>query len=129
MSSVLLDASAVLAVLHQEPGGEQVAEVLHGATMSAVNYGEVLKKTIEFQGSATKVELFLAHQRLVIVPFDQRQAKRAAEIYPVTKHLGFSMADRACLALGLELGIPVWTAERKFVDCGLSVAIELIRGR
>ncbi len=128
MSSVVLDASAVLAVLHRERGGEVVEPVLHGATMSAVNYGEVLKKTVEFNGSLAKVELFLTQQRLQIVPFVQLHARVAAEIYPETKTLGLSFADRACLSLGKTIGRPIYTAEQRFAEANIGVEIKLIRG-
>lgn len=127
MSSVILDASAVLAVLHKERGGEVVAPVLQGASMSAVNYGEVLKKAIEFKGSVTIVEAFLTRQQLEVIPFDRAQARIAAELYPKTKALGLSFGDRACLSLGKLLEVPVYTAEQRFAQAKIGVPITLIR--
>jgi len=47
VTSVVLDASAVIAVLNSEPGAEAVLGAIAGALVSAVNYSEVLKKAIE----------------------------------------------------------------------------------
>lgn len=126
---VVLDASAVLAVLQKEPGAERVESSLYGATISAVNYGEVLKKSAEHGGSIPLVKSILAQQRLFVVPFDVDHATKAAEIWEVCKPLGLSFADRACVSLGLIRNRPVITAEKRMSQTSLDVEVELIRGR
>jgi PIN domain nuclease of toxin-antitoxin system len=44
VSEVVLDASAVLALLKQETGSEQVATYIPQAAISSVNYSEVVAK-------------------------------------------------------------------------------------
>ena len=44
MSKVVLDASALLALLNSEPGEEVVAKAIPGAIMSTVNLSEVVAK-------------------------------------------------------------------------------------
>ena len=127
VNKVVLDASAVLAVLFKETGAEIVAQVLFGATISAVNYSEVLKKAVEKRGDIHKAKHFLDRQSLKVVAFDISQAVAAAAILPQTSDFGLSFADRACVSLGLQLQYQVLTAEKRMSLTGLDVKIRLIR--
>lgn len=127
MSKAVLDASALLAVLNREPGQELVAAVLYGASVSAINYSEVLKKVIERGGDVVLMSQFLDRQQLVIVPFDRERAIAAASILPQTKAKGLSFADRACLATGKELGLTVYTTEKRMSETALDVDVKLVR--
>ena len=129
MSSVVFDASAVLAILNRERGHKVAERQFFGATISAVNYGEVLKKTVEKGGSIGKTRLLLAKQDLAVIPFDVEHAVRAAEIYPTSKPHGLSFADRACMSLGLMLELPIVTAEEEMEKVDLPVKVKVIRKR
>lgn len=129
MTRAVLDASALLAVLLRERGGEVVAPVLYGALVSAVNYSEVFKKAIERRGEVREIEQLLDRQALQVVPFDRVRAIAAAELLPYTSPHGLSFADRACLATGREFGLPVFTAETRMGDIKLDVTVTLIRQR
>jgi ribonuclease VapC len=100
---------------------------LKGGMISAVNYSEVLKKVIENGGELAKTRLILASFTLVIVPFDEPMAAKAAELWPVTKPLGLSFADRACLALGLARKAQVLTADARLAGADLPVKVKVIR--
>jgi PIN domain nuclease of toxin-antitoxin system len=123
----VFDASAVLAVLNHERGHEKASPLLSGATISAVNYGEVLKKAVEFGGSISKVQLLLGKQSLRVIPFDVAHAVKAAAIWPESKPFGLSFADRACMSLGLLLDLPIVTAEENMAKVDLPAKVKLIR--
>jgi ribonuclease VapC len=127
VTSAVLDASALLAVLNCEPGADVVAAVLHDAVISAVNYSEVLKKTIERNGSAEQVAHIIRDLAVAIVPFDERHAAATAALFPETKPFGLSLADRACLALGLQQRATVLTADGKWKLVKLALKVKLIR--
>lgn len=129
MNKVVLDASALLAVMFNERGAEVVAPVLFGATISAVNYSEVFKKAIEKRGTIQETLSFLTRQAIRIVSFDQERAIAAAAILPQSAEHGLSFADRACVALGLELGYRVFTAEERMSKTTLAIDVRLIRQR
>ena len=129
MSKAVLDASALLTVLLGERGGEVVVPVLCGATISAVNYSEVVKKFIERGGEVRAVTGLLDRQSLVIVPLDRDRAVAAAALLPQTSRHGLSFADRVCLATGREFGLPVLTAEERMAEPELDLAVTLIRSR
>lgn len=128
MSEVVLDASALLAVLRKEPGGEIVEPMLLGAAVSAVNYSEVIKKSVEAGGYAGETHALLRLMDLVVVSFDEPQAVAAGELFIQTRVKGLSFADRACLSLGIRRRCPVVTAEKKFAEVGLPLEVRLIRG-
>lgn len=123
----MLDASALIAVLRGEPGADVVRKHLPDAIISAVNYSEFLKKTIE-RGAA--VDIAVAHLRNLsfrIVAFDEDQAVASAALCAKTKPHGLSFADRACLALGILHGVPVLTTEKAMSQVELPVKVRLIR--
>lgn len=129
MTSVVLDASAVLAFVNGEPGGERVAPKLLGGLMSAVNYSEVLKKSVERGGSVQVTRLLLQRAQIQVVAFDERQAVEAAALVTATQPHGLSFADRACLALGLLRKAAVYTADQDMATVSLPVEVIMIRSR
>ena len=127
MGEVVLDASAVLAVLLGEPGAEAVAPRLAHARVSAVNYSEVLARAARLCGSLEEAKRRVDRHGLTVVPFDAAQAVAVAALVPATREFGLSLADRACLSLGLISGLKVLTADRAWGDLDLSVTVEVIR--
>lgn len=125
--SIVLDASALLAVAFSEPGSEVVEAVLEGAQVSAVNFSEVLSKVVDRGGDAGQVGLYFKGLGLEVVAFDDGQALAAAELRPMTSSFGLGLADRACLALGQSLGAAVYTADKVWGELELGVEIKLIR--
>jgi ribonuclease VapC len=127
VTSVVLDASALLAFLASEPGADVVDAALGDAVISAVNYSEILKKAIERGGSAESAAQIIEGLSVVIIPFDEAHAAAAAELYPQAKPHGMSFADRACLSLGVMRRNTVLTAEKKMRLVTLPVKVKLIR--
>lgn len=125
--SVVLDASALLAYLHDEPGSEAVEKVLSEAMISTVNLAEVIQKamarSVEVQGLRQDLEAL----GLSIIPFTETQAEGAAQLWQKTHAFGLSLGDRACLSLGLELALPVLTADQEWRRLELGLEIQLIR--
>jgi ribonuclease VapC len=127
VSKYVLDASAVLALLNQEPGMNRVEALLADSCMGAVNYCEVLGKLIDAgmpeQEARESVELL----NVEVVGFDADLARLAAVLRTSTKKLGLSLGDRSCLALALSRRNTAVTAERVWPKLKLGVKIELIR--
>ena len=127
MSRAVLDASAVLVLLQQEPGAERVAAHVAEGVIGAVNLAEVLGKLIEAGMPETKALRAVEGLALEVVPFDGPMAARAGALRPLTRAQGLSLGDRACLATALELDLPVVTADRTWGAIELAVPIELVR--
>jgi PIN domain nuclease of toxin-antitoxin system len=124
---VVLDASALLAFLLDESGADAVAALLPHATLSAVNYCETLTKSIDRGKSLAESVGLLTRLRLSVVPFDAELAAVTASLRPMTKPLGLSLGDRACLALGLARNLPVVTADRAWAQLNIGVPVQCVR--
>ncbi len=128
MSTAVLDASALLALLLAEPGGEAVRAVLPDAAISAVNFSEVIGHYVRNGVAEAQVRQVLDPLPLQVVPFDTDLAYVAGLLLPATKS-GLSLGDRACLSLARRLGCRALTGDRVWagIATGAGVEIELIR--
>ena len=126
MTAAVLDASALLALLKAEPGGEQVAEVLADSRMSAVNHAEVVSKLVYSGMPLSEVEATLATFPLEVVPADLAIATLAGSLRAATAKAGLSLGDRFCLAQALTDGLPAWTADRSWADIAAKVGVEVV---
>lgn len=128
MSRIVLDASALLAALTGEPGADKLTlELLSTAVISTVNLAEVQTKLVNRGLSPNRAwEVALVPVERAI-PFTSEQAKTAGSMVAETRAWGLSLGDRACLALGLALQAPVYTADRSWKNLKLGVPIHVIR--
>lgn len=124
---MIFDASAVLALLRGEPGGDAADRHLPDAAMSAVNLSEVVAVLIRKGMPPEAAQEAIEDLELDIVPFDRDLAYRAAALIPVTIALGLSLGDRACLALAQARNQPALTAEREWDRLDAGVRIVRIR--
>lgn len=121
----VLDSSAVLALLRQELGHEQVE--LAGNIISSVNYAEVIAR-LKAEGRSTNTLLGeLELLGLTIRPFTAKEAQLAGELRDVAKASGLSLGDRACLAVAKLLDLEVVTADKIWQGAGHGVTVVLIR--
>jgi PIN domain nuclease of toxin-antitoxin system len=124
---IALDASALLAFLYRETGHETVAQYIGDSVLSTINLSEVLARFVRDGHSAEAVLHKIQSTTIKIVPFSARQAVLAANMTPVTRPFGLSMADRACLALAMEHNIAALSADTMWNTVPLAVDIILIR--
>lgn len=128
MSEYVLDASAVLAYLKREPGGDTVAPLLVRSLMTAVNLSEMAAKLDEEGLQAEQLlRAFISAAGVTVVAFDDALAYRAGALRLSTKPYGLSLGDRACLALAQQESLPAVTAERSWMRLSLGVAIQVVR--
>ena len=126
-TGVVADASAVIALLVGERFAGFEPLRLAAACISAVNLSEVWSRLQEIGMPESAVEAAVAELDLVVVPFDEPQARAAARLRALRRHAGLSLGDRACLALGMTLGRPVVTADRAWAGLDLGVEVVTIR--
>jgi PIN domain nuclease of toxin-antitoxin system len=127
MTDVVLDASALLALLRSEPGAARVNAALPQAAISAVNLAEVVAKLAEHGVPVDAVSQALRSFELPVVPFDEPLAYLAGELRAATRDAGISFGDRVCLALARHRAAIALTADRSWVELDVGVEIELIR--
>ena len=128
MNEVVLDASAILAVIQHEPGEENLTdEVMVNAVASTVNLAEVQSKLVKNgydpdEAWADALELVTAAE-----PFIAEQARTAGDLIAKTQRYGLSLGDRSCLALAISLRAPVYTTEQTWRNLKLGIPIHVIR--
>ncbi len=128
MNRIVLDASAILAVINSEPGVEKLTtDLLARAVGSAVNLAEVQTKLVSRGWSSEQAWEDGTSPVREVLPFDEEQAKVAGDLVTQTRHLGLSLGDRACLALGIALDVPVYTAEKSWKKLKVGVRVHVIR--
>ena len=124
----MFDASAVLAVIFEEPGADQVEALWAEGDnlLCAVNYAEIVAKLAERGMVDAEIATVLEGIPLDVIPFDRRSAHQAGLLRPATKALGLSLGDRTCLALGMIREARVVTADRSWKKVK-GVDVEVVR--
>lgn len=128
--AVVLDTSALIALMHAEPGYAAVAAVLPGAHVSAVNIAEVVSKLAE-RGMPSD-EAYAAALALGprVVPFDGDLAAIAGWLRPLTRTMGLSLGDRCCLALAKQRNAVAYTMDRAWaaIPAETGIVVRVLRG-
>jgi ribonuclease VapC len=123
----VLDASAMLALLHSEPGAEAVEEILDQAAISTVNWSEVCQRWLAHDVDVVDLRADIEALGVQIVPFTAEDAEETAALWSSTRRLGLSLGDRACLGLARRLERPAVTADRLWLEADVDVDIRPIR--
>lgn len=126
---MVLDASALLAILNREPGSEQWADAVADGLISAVNLSEVVARLLDLGMPVADIRRAIDPLDLEVVPFEAVQAWTAGLLRPATKAAGLSLGDRACLALGRRMKLPVLTADGVWKIPKVGVQVRLMRAR
>jgi len=127
MNEVVLDASALLAFLNQEKGSEIITQYLDRSAMSSINLSEVIAKLVDRNMPEEVIQELVSQLKIDIIPVDQEQAVTVGFLRSQTRSKGLSLGDRICLALGLQLNLPVLTTDRAWEKVSLSIEVRLIR--
>jgi len=128
VNRIVLDASAILAVINGEPGAEKLTpDLLARAVASTVNLAEVQTKLVSRGWTPDQAWEDATSPVREVVPFDEEQARIAGDLVIQTRHLGLSLGDRACLALGIALRVAVYTAEKAWKKVKVGARIQVIR--
>ncbi|MES3093681.1 type II toxin-antitoxin system VapC family toxin [Sphingomonas aerolata] len=123
MTHVVLDASAILALLKGERGASKVAGVIADASMCAINQAEVISHFVYLGAPLEDVRAMLAALPYTVIAADDALAWDAGNLRAAA---GLSLGDRFCLALGKRLNAPVYTADRAWKDVAGEAAAKVI---
>lgn len=124
--SVVLDASALLALLRGEAGAKKVEGALAGARMSVVNMAEVASHYHKLGMPDDDVDAMLRPLPVELVPADAALAREAGRLRRHTVEGGLSLGDRFCLALAKRDGLPAWTSDRKWKEIAAAAEVKVV---
>ncbi len=124
MARWVLDASALLALIHDEPGADVVADALRdGAAISTVNLAEVAARLHQQEWPSEDVQVMVRTLRsdfgVAFLPFDAEAGLQSGALRPATAAFGLGLGDRACLVTAAALGVPALTADRIWLELAL----------
>ncbi len=122
MTKIVLDASALLALLQREKGSDQVTQHLSNAMMSSINFSEVIAVLIHTGIPEKEAKILITDLIKEIIPFDTEQAYLTAILRTATKNLGLSLGDRACLSLAQLHKTTALTADKAWAKLHLEHA-------
>ena len=125
--SHILDSSALIALIKGERGAEFVLSLIPNGHVSAIIACETATKMFDLGETPKQAWVLVKDFDLSIHPFDTEAARIASGLRPISRPFGLSFADRACLALGIKLGLPVYTADRAWAQLKIGLDIRLIR--
>lgn len=115
MVNVVLDASAILAYLGDEPGSDLVETAMaEGAVIGAANWSEVAQKVRSRGGDWLETRALLLSYDIHLEPVTEVDAERAAALWK--RDSGLSLADRLCLAVSARLSLEVLTADGEWMS-------------
>ena len=128
MNEVVLDASAILAIVFQERGAEMLTvEIMKDAVISTVNLAEVQSKLVKKGYDPEEAWEDATSLVSAAVRFTSEQAKIAGSLIAQTEKVGLSLGDRSCLALAIALKAPDNTTEQVWRELKVGIPIHVIR--
>jgi len=124
---IVLDASAILAVIQDEAGTDALRSLETVPLVSAINLVEVHAVMARAGVTSDVIRATLARLRLEVLPFAPTLVEGAAEIHARGRKRGLSLGDAACLATARAIGGEAWTADSAWRGLDVGVRIRLIR--
>lgn len=126
MTTAVLDASAIIALLKGERGASKVASVIADAAVGVFNQAEVVSHFVHLGAPLEEVRAMLGALPYVVVSADDALGWEAGTLRAVTSAVGLSLGDRFCLALAKRLNAPAYTADRAWKDVATAVGAKVV---
>lgn len=124
---IVLDSSAILAVLLAEPGAHNVVASFHDGVLSTVSLAEILSKAERKGIDSEEAYARILAYGLRIVPVEEQHARIAAKISLAPRELDLSLGDRLCIALAVALNCALLTSDRGMLRLPVGIPIRSFR--
>lgn len=129
VNRIVLDASALLALVLDEPGAERVERVQDRSAVSAVNVAEVAARLCAHGFDPERLPELVTRLRIDVETLDLRCALVAGGFAALPRARSLSLGDRCCLALAKTLDAPALTADRRWSGIAPALGVEVVQIR
>jgi PIN domain nuclease of toxin-antitoxin system len=126
-NKVVFDTSVIMALLNQEPGGEEAQRYIGKSIVSAVNIVELVSNLSLRPLPMSAIQQIINRMSFQIIPLSRELAELAGFLREQTRSAGLSLGDRACIALAIQQKIPVFTTDRAWAKFDFGIPVHLIR--
>jgi PIN domain nuclease of toxin-antitoxin system len=127
-NKILLDTSAIIALIKKEKGYQIVDDILATSAISTVNFSELIAALVREGVSSEDIDEITENIIPDIIPFDHETSIVAGKLITTTNSKGLSLGDRACIATALQLDLPVYTADKIWAELDIpNLKLKLIR--
>ena len=124
---IVLDASAIIAVLQGESADDVVRQALHDSQclVSAANQAEIIAKALDRGASPEAIQRVLSDLAYTVIDIKAEDGAQAGWMRESTRKIGLSLGDRLCLALAQRLAAQVLTADRPWLAVADSLGLNI----
>ena len=126
MTSAVLDASAIIALLKNEAGAAKVAAVIADAAVGVFNHAEVVSHFIRLGAPIDEIRAMLRSLPVTVIPADEALGWEAGRLRNATSSAGLSLGDRFCLALARRMDVPAYTADTAWTAIAGAVGVKVV---
>ncbi len=129
MIKILLDSSAIIAVVKQEVGYQKIEDLIPYTGLSLVKCCEIVSSLINLGFNKQEIGDILNDLTLNKIPYTEEIAIEAGLLRTSTKHLGLSLGDRACIATAIKMNlVDIYTTDKAWKNLeGMNININLLR--
>jgi len=124
---VLLDTSAIIALLKKEPGYETLEEVIANSSISIINLSELVSVLTRSGIAENEIDEIIKDIIPEVTPFNEDIAINTGKLIKQTKDFGLSFGDRACIATGIYYNMPVYTTDKVWKDLRTLAKVIVVR--
>ena len=126
MTTAVLDASAVIALLKGERGASRVAGVIANSVVGVFNHAEVVSHFVHLGAPEAEVRTMLGALPFTVVAADEALGWHAGLLRAATAAAGLSLGDRFCLALARRMDAPAYTADRAWKEVAVAAEVKVV---
>jgi ribonuclease VapC len=124
--AAVLDASAVLAYLFEEPGADTVAALMvRDPLICTVNLSEVMAVLVRDGMAVPEAVTIITELPIDMIDLTLDLALSAGALIALTNRAGLSLGDRVCLALAKREGLTAVTADTAWTTIAEAVGVEV----
>jgi len=128
-NKILLDASAIIALIQKETGYKEVDDILPISSISTVNFAELVTSLVKKNVTTEDIDIIIDNIIPEIIPFSHEVSIKTGKLLSLTKPYGLSLGDRACIATALHHNKEIiYTADKAWANLDIpNLKIHLIR--